>query len=192
MIQIQLLQLKNGNWMITLLYCSNLFFVTKECSKNNALLSSIIPHAKLLTKFVNYYESSEKASDVCKILAKNIGEACVRRFYTNNNNLNMNDNKLLLVTTAVDPRYRLSAFPSYLKNNVKELLKLEVKKHICFKADQSSEFPTLPPEKQNHNLLQILIRRSFQLIILCLKQKQTQLHRRTNNRILLKKKFKQK
>ena len=59
----------------------------------------------------------------------------------------MNDNKLLLVTTAVDPRYRLSAFPSYLKNNVKELLKLEVKKHICFKADQSSDSPTLPPEK---------------------------------------------
>ena len=27
----------------------------------------------------------------------------------------MNDNKLLLVTTAVEPRYQLSVFPSYLK-----------------------------------------------------------------------------
>ena len=104
-------------------------------------------------------------------LSKNIGEACERRFYTNNNNLNMNDNKLLLVTTAVDPRYRLSAFPSYLKNNVKELLKLEVKKHICFKADQSSDSPTLPPEKPKSQPSANFDPKSFQLIILCLKQK---------------------
>ena len=38
-------------------------------------------------------------------------------FYTNNNNINLNDNKKLLVTTAVDPRHRLSAFFSYLKNS---------------------------------------------------------------------------
>ena len=45
---------------------------------------------------------------------------CPSLLYTNDNNLNMNDNKLLLVTSAVDPRYRLSAFPSDLKNNIKD------------------------------------------------------------------------
>ena len=59
----------------------------------------------------------------------------------------MNDNKLLLVTTAVDPRYQLSAFPSYLKNDVKGQLKINVKKHISFEADQKGESHILPPEK---------------------------------------------
>ena len=59
----------------------------------------------------------------------------------------MNDNKLLLVKTAVDPQYRLSAFHSYLKNNIKEQLKCNVKKHISFEADQKGDFPILPPEK---------------------------------------------
>ena len=36
------------------------FFVKKECSKNNALLSSVITHAKSLTKFVNFYGNSEE------------------------------------------------------------------------------------------------------------------------------------
>ena len=72
---------------------------------------------------------------------------CPSLFYTNNNNLYMNDNKLLLVKTAVDPQYRLSAF--YLKNNIKEQLKFNVQKHISFKADQKSDFSILPPEKQN-------------------------------------------
>ena len=58
--------------------------------------------------------------------AKSTGEAFERRFYTNNNNLNLNENKLLLVRTAVDLRHQLSAFPSYLKNNVKEMLKLKL------------------------------------------------------------------
>ena len=30
-----------------------IFFVTNECSKNNALLSSAMPHARSLAKFVN-------------------------------------------------------------------------------------------------------------------------------------------
>ena len=46
------------------------FIVTKECSKNNALLSSVIPHARSLTKFVNFYENSEEVSNVCRTLAK--------------------------------------------------------------------------------------------------------------------------
>ena len=64
-----------------------------------------------------------------------------------NNNLNLNDNKLKLFTTAVDPRYRLSAFLSYLKNNVKEQLKLNAKKHKSFEVDQSGDSPILLSEK---------------------------------------------
>ena len=80
----------------------------------------MIPHAKSLTKFVNFNENSEDVSNVCKTVAKNIGEACERRFYNNNNNLKLNDNKLLLVTTAFDTPYWLSAIPFYLKNKVKQ------------------------------------------------------------------------
>ena len=36
------------------------FFVTKECSKNNALLSSVILHTKSLMKLVNFYEIQKK------------------------------------------------------------------------------------------------------------------------------------
>ena len=71
-----------GNWLITLFYCSNIFFVTNECSKYNALLSSVMPHARSLTKFVNTNENSEELSYMCKTLAKHIGEACEIRFYT--------------------------------------------------------------------------------------------------------------
>ena len=37
----------------------NHFFVIKECSKNNALLSSVMRQARSLTKFVNCNEKSE-------------------------------------------------------------------------------------------------------------------------------------
>ena len=82
----------------------------------------MIPHAKLLKKFVNFNENSREK-------------------------LKLNDNKSLLVTTAVDQRYRLSAFPSYLKNNAKDQLKLEVKNYICFEANQDGYSPILPQEK---------------------------------------------
>ena len=131
---------------MTLFYCSNLFFLMKECSKNNTLLSSVIPHAKSLIKMVNFYENSDEVWNVCKALAKNIGGACEGGFDISNNNLNLNDIKLVLVTTAVDPWYRLFAFPSYLENNVKEQLKSNVKKHICFKANQDCDSPKLPLE----------------------------------------------
>ena len=65
----------------------------------------------------------------------------------------MNDNKLRPVTTAVDPRYRFSAFPSCLKNNSKKQLKFNLKKHIFFEADQKGYSSILPPEKPNHNPL---------------------------------------
>ena len=65
----------------------------------------------------------------------------------------MNDNKLSLVTIIVDQRYRLSAFPSYLKNNAKKQLKINVKKHIFFVADQKGDSPIFPLEKLNINSL---------------------------------------
>ena len=65
----------------------------------------------------------------------------------------MNDNKLLLVITAIDQQYRHSAFPSTLRNNVQELLEFNVKKHILFEADQKGEFLHCHQKKQNHNPL---------------------------------------
>ena len=55
----------------------------------------------------------------------------------------MNDNKLLLVTTAVDLRYRLSIFPFYLKNYVKEQLNFNVK----IEVNQKRDSPMLLPDK---------------------------------------------
>ena len=52
------------------------FFVTKDCNKNESLLLSVIPHARSLLKFVNFYENSRKVSNVCQTLAKIIGESC--------------------------------------------------------------------------------------------------------------------
>ena len=43
-----------------------LFFVTKECSKINTMLSSVKLHAKSLTKFVNFNENCKEVSNVCK------------------------------------------------------------------------------------------------------------------------------
>ena len=65
----------------------------------------------------------------------------------------MNDNKLLLVTTAVDSKYRLSVFRSYLKNYVKEQLKLDVKKPIFFKVDQKCDSLCCQHTNQNKNPL---------------------------------------
>ena len=38
-------------------------------------------------------------------------------------------------------------FPSYLKNDVKEQLKFDFKKHISFEAYQKGYYPILPPGK---------------------------------------------
>ena len=78
---------------------------------------------------------------------------CQPLFYTNNNNLKMNYNKLLLVTTSVDPRYRLSAFHSYLKNKVKEQLKFNAKKHISFYMFKKVILLYCYQGNQNHNHL---------------------------------------
>ena len=53
--------------------------------------------------------------------------------------MNKLDNNLFLLTTAIDPRYKLNFFPENLKNKVKRLLKLEVKNHSCLETCQNVE-----------------------------------------------------
>ena len=53
--------------------------------------------------------------------------------------MNKLDNNLFLLTTAIDPGYKLKFFPENLKNNVKRLLKSEVKNHSCRETCQSVE-----------------------------------------------------
>ena len=84
----------------------------QNCSKHNALLSSVIPHAAVLKKFFNHKANSppgpdQSSSTTLATLAENIEEAFERRFYTTNNSsrINLHDNDLFLLTTAVDPRY---------------------------------------------------------------------------------------
>ena len=72
-------------------------------------------------------------------------DACENRLYSTSSDLNLNDNSLLLTTTAVDPRYRLSVFPSQLKEKVKTLLQMEVKKHSSCEANERCDSPTHKP-----------------------------------------------
>ena len=65
-----------------------------------------------------------------------------KRFYSTTATFNLIDNNLLLVTTAVDPRYRLSVFPSELKENVEKLLQMEVKKYSRREARQRGDSVT--------------------------------------------------
>ena len=83
----------------------------------------------------------------------------------------MNDNKLLLVTTAVDQRYRLSVFPSYLKNYVKEQLKFNVIKLISFEADYKYDSPMLPSDKPKPQPSVNFDPRKIQLTFLCFRFK---------------------
>ena len=59
----------------------------------------------------------------------------------------MDDNKLLLVTEAVDPQQQLYVFPSNLKNYDKEQLKFNFKKPISFEADKKCDSLMLLPDK---------------------------------------------
>ena len=80
-------------------------------------------------------------------MAETIEEACERTYTTNNSSrLNLNDNSWLLVTTAVDPRYRLSVFPPSLKSKVDSLLELEVRRHSCRDTGQSDDSLIVPPK----------------------------------------------
>ena len=54
---------------------------------------------------------------------------------------------MFLLTTTIDPRYKLNFFPENLKSKVKRLLKSEVKFHSCRETRQSVEVSLVPTEK---------------------------------------------
>ena len=87
------------------------------------MLSSLIPHAALLKKYYShkaYSPPGQSNSTTIATLVENIKANFERRFYTNNNStrINLNDNDLFLLTTAVDPRYGLDFLPANLKQKV--------------------------------------------------------------------------
>ena len=59
---------------------------------------------------------------------------------------------MILLTTAIDPRYKLNFFPENLKNKVKRQLKSEVKNHSCRETCQSVEVSLVPPKKPKAQL----------------------------------------
>ena len=67
-------------------------------------------------------------------------------FYKINSNLDLNDSKLLLVTPAIYQRYLLYLYLLIAKIKLK-LLNLNVKKHFCYEANQSSDSLILQQEK---------------------------------------------
>ena len=74
-------------------------------------------------------------------------EAYENRLYNTSSDLNLNDNSLLLTTTAFDPRYHLSFFPSKLKEKVKTLLQIKFKKHNSYEANERCDPPTHKPSE---------------------------------------------
>ena len=108
-------------------------------------------------------------SDVSPILARKMEEACERRLNSTTSTFNLNDNSLLLITMDVNTRYRLSVFPSELKEKVEKLLQMEV-------IAQSTwvNVLTLPhinrQRVENHNPQLILIEKIF-LVYILLKQR---------------------
>ena len=59
---------------------------------------------------------------------------------------------MILLTTAIDPRYKLNIFPENLKNKIKRLLKSEVKNHGCRETCQSVEVSLVPSKKPKAQL----------------------------------------
>jgi len=121
------------------------------------LLSNVILHAAALKRYFNHKvnsTSSESSFTTLESLAENIEEAFKRRWCSTNNSsqINLHDNNLFLLTTAIDPRYKLNFFSENLKNKVKRLLKLEVKNHSCRKTCQNVEVSLVPPKKPKAQL----------------------------------------
>ena len=126
--------------------------VTQQFSKNSALLSCVIRRAAAWKRFFNNKTksySSESSFTNLESLAERIEEAFERRLYSINNSLriNLHDNNLFLLTTAIDPKYKLNFFPENHKNKVKRLLKIDVKNHSFRKPCQSVKVSPVPPKK---------------------------------------------
>ena len=68
---------------------------------------------------------------------------------------------MFLLTTAIDPRYKLNFFPKNLKNKVKRLLKSEVKNHSCRETCKIVEVSLVLPEKPKAQLPKDVVPRIF-------------------------------
>ena len=95
-----------------------------------------MPHATALKSFFNHKTNitlSENSYTPLESFAESKEEAFERRLYSINNSsrINLHDNNLFLLTTTIDPRYKLDFFPENLKNKVKRLLKSELKNQSC-------------------------------------------------------------
>ena len=69
------------------------YIVTQQCSKNNALLSSVISHAAVLKQSLKhkaYGPQGQSSSTALATLAENIKKASERRFYTINDSTRIN------------------------------------------------------------------------------------------------------
>ena len=69
------------------------YIVMQQCSKNNALLLSVIPYATALKMFFNYIAnstSSESIFTTFESLKESIEEAFERSLYSTNNSLRTN------------------------------------------------------------------------------------------------------
>ena len=172
------------------------YIVTQKCSKNNALLSSVIPHAAVLKKFFNHKANNppgpdQSSSTTLAILAENIEEVFERRFYTTNNSsrINLHDNDLFLLTTAVDPRYRLDFFSDNLRQKVVRILKSQVKYHSC---RQSGQVPLIPLNKPKAQIPTNDIPKNFCHSILHLNRKEVKKLMKVSRKIQLIRKLRQK
>ena len=173
------------------------YVVTQQCSRNNALLSSVIPHAPVLKKFFYHKANNppgQSGSTTLATLAGNIVNAFEIRFYTTNNStrLNLHDNDLFLLTTVVDPRYRLDFFPGNLKKEVVKLLKSKVKNHSCRETGQSGQVPVVQPNKPKPQLPKNNVPKIFCCSIPHLNRKQVQTLTKMSNKIQLTKRLSKK
>ena len=128
-------------------------------------------------------------------MAEGIKEAFKRRFYTTNNSIRINlfDNDLFLLTTAVVPWYQFDIFPANLKQEVIRLLKSKEKNYSCCETGQSVQAPLVLPNKPKAQLPKIDVPKLFFcLSILHLSWKQRQTLTKVSNNIHLIKRFRQK
>ena len=93
------------------------YIVTQKYSKNNALLSGVIPHAAVLKKITNHRANNLPSLEQISYttLTENIEEAFKIRYYTTKNNTRVNLHDMILLFIAVDPQYQLDFFPANIK-----------------------------------------------------------------------------
>ena len=163
------------------------------------MLSSVIPHAAVLKKFFNHKANNipgldQSSCTTLATLAENIEEVFEIRFYTTNNSsrINLHDNDLFLLTTAVDPRYRLDFFPDNLKQKVVRLLKSQVKNHSCRETGQSGQVPLIPPNNPKAQILTNDVPNFFCHSTLHLNRKEVQTITKVSQNIQLIRKLRQK